>query len=81
MVATHHLNDRKYMHIFVKRDGTRFETERFMTGPALSPGCHWADKAALGSGERIWHEKVSIETPDGKLFGYDEATLLAKQYK
>lgn len=69
------------MNVFITKDGQRVEVERFMQGPKLSAGYVWNNDAPLGSGEKVWREVVAPHVPDGKLFGYDQAEFMAKQYR
>jgi hypothetical protein len=68
-------------HIFILKDGRHITTDRFVTGPKLTPGYWWNIESTMGSGESVWREVVQPPSMEGTLFGYDEQAFMARQYK
>lgn len=70
-------------HVFIRADGTTTEVDRFMAGPALRPGYEWRNESGPNDHVSKWVERPvqKSEVYDGRLFGYEEKELLAKQYK
>ena len=67
------------MNIYTKRDGTEY-TGHFMRAPTLSPGCHWWNTSPLGQAPQHFVERVTV-TDSGRIFGYEPADLMARQYR
>jgi len=70
------------MHLFINRIGEEFKVDRFMNGPVLQTGYWWHNETKDTMAEfQIWREVVQPLEANSKLFGYDQAEFLAKQYK
>ena len=67
------------MNTYTKRDGTTY-TGPAVLAPKLAPGCVWRNETALGDAPQHFVERVEV-IDSGRLFGYDPADLLAKQYR
>jgi hypothetical protein len=53
---------------------------KFMELPPLKPGYWWVNVSLPGE-DPVWEAQVAPIETGGKLFGYDEADFMAKQYK
>lgn len=65
------------MHTFISKTGEQVQAERFMQAPALHAGYVW-----YNTHDKVWIEQPEVQPlEDGKLFGYDVAEFMAKQYR
>ena len=51
-----------------------------MSLPPLKPGYWWVNIAPIGDDPK-WVQQPAPVSDEGKLFGYDAKTFMAKQYK
>jgi len=66
----------------VNRLGDEFKVDRFMNSPPLRAGYWWHNETQDTMAEfQTWLEVVAPLDNNNKLFGYDQAEFLAKQYK
>lgn len=64
-------------HTFIRKSGAVLKVDRFMQGPTLRQAHEWHN-----TGDCVWVERPSQQVPDDrKLFGYDKAVFMQRQYK